>query len=347
MRIADKMNYDQVTSNLAKNRSEMAELQNQAATQKRLTRPSDDPLAQTRVLAARTEIAGSQQFIKNINMARSFLEYSDQSLGEMADALVRAKELAIAQANDASANEASREVVATEVEQLYNQSIQIGNRKLGDRYLFGGFRTTQPPFDPNGQYLGDQGEIKITINKDAKVAMNIPGSQVFLGQGLMAPANSDDQNAGVARGPASPMLRPPTGPEGTQSTPSTNAPQPTNLSSTWRSGGVNVFEVLKTLELGLRANDKASIQASLDEIDAALAQVILARSKVGSRVMSLNATTESLQKGQIDSKSLASSLEDADTFELVSNLNKSESTLKASLATSGKLIQPSLLDFLR
>src|SRR5258708_1478260 len=105
MRIADKMQFDQVNSNVAKNRTEVSQLQNQAATQKRVTKPSDDPLAAARVLANHTEIQGAEQFIKNIGIAKSYLEYTDQSLGELSDALVRAKELAIAQANDAGANE--------------------------------------------------------------------------------------------------------------------------------------------------------------------------------------------------------------------------------------------------
>jgi flagellar hook-associated protein 3 FlgL len=66
VRIADKMNYEQVNANLGKNRSEMSELQNQAATQKRVTKPSDDPLAATRVLQTRTEIASGKQFLKSI-----------------------------------------------------------------------------------------------------------------------------------------------------------------------------------------------------------------------------------------------------------------------------------------
>jgi flagellar hook-associated protein 3 FlgL len=60
-----------------------------------------------------------------------------------------------------------------------------------------------------------------------------------------------------------------------------------------------------------------------------------------------NSASDILSKGVVENKSLASSLEDVDTFELVSELNKSESTLKASLSSSSKLIQPSLLDFLR
>ena len=105
--------------------------------------------------------------------------------------------------------------------------------------------------------------------------------------------------------------------------------------------------MLKDLETSLRTDDKAGIQEALDRVDDCLSQVILARADVGSRVATINANMESLQKGQVDAKTTASQIEDADTFELVSELNKSESTLKASLATSGKLMQPSLLDFLR
>jgi flagellar hook-associated protein 3 FlgL len=336
MRIADKMNYDQVNASLAKNRTDMAELQNQAATQKRVTKPSDDPLAAARILSTRTEISSGQQFIKSVHMARTFLEYSDQSLSELSELLGRAKELAISQANDASANSTSRRVTATEVEQLYNQAIQVGNRKLGDRFLFGGFKTTRPPFDFDGNYKGDNGEIKISVQKEGSVAMNVPGSVVFLGLNLTevenGPRESKDSPGVNLRGPASEK---------------TDSEISSNLQSSWRSSGVDVFKVLQELSIGLRADDKETIQESLDKLDEAIAQVVLSRSQLGSRVTTLTGALESLQKTQVDAKGLISNLEDVDTFELVSDINKTESTLKAALATSGKLIQPSLLDFLR
>ena len=141
MRIADKMQYEQVKGNISKNRSQMAELQNQAATQKRVTKPSDDPLAASRVLGNRIDLQSNQQFVKSLNYAKSFLELTDQSLGDLSEILVRAKELALSQSNDGSGNEDSRRVVATEVEQLHNAMVGIGNRKLGDRFIFGGFST--------------------------------------------------------------------------------------------------------------------------------------------------------------------------------------------------------------
>jgi flagellar hook-associated protein 3 FlgL len=356
MRIADKMNYDQVKSNLAKNRSEMADLQNQAATQKRVVKPSDDPLAATRILQARTEIGSGQQFLKSVAQARTFLEYSEQSLAELTEVVNRAKELAISQANDASSNKESRQATASEIDQLFSQAVQVGNRKLGDRFLFGGFKTTRPPFEPDGKYNGDNGEIKISIQKEGSVAMNMPGNRIFLGQDLKAPASAGPAPAQIFPKepdsqaiPWTPDMRGPASTEG-EATPlraGENEPEAVGLGSSWSSGGVNVFHVLRDLSTGLRANDKESVQESLDRLDSALSQVVLARSQLGSRVSTLTGASESLQKGQVDAKTLKSNLEDVDTFELVSDLNKSESTLKASLSTSGKLIQPSLLDFLR
>ncbi len=406
MRIADKMNYEQVKTNLAKNRTEMAELQNQAATQKRLNKPSDDPLAATRVLAARTDIHGGEQFLKSLSQAKAFLDFSEESLGELANILIRAKELAISQANDASSGPQTRQVTAAEVEQLHDSAVQVGNRKIGDRFLFGGYKTTHAPFDSRGNYHGDGGEIQIAINKEAKVAMNLPGDRVFLGKlngelsegstlktresktagdGSTSPNSSLAPKANLSLAPSAnsgPLTkngdiknsRADREPASIQSASSVAAAQRRgfhegrqdaideeqrrqenaagdpkknpDIGGSW-SAGVNVFHTLQNLEVALRANDKEGVQESLDNLDAAIGQVILARSQLGARSSTITSTSDTLQKERVDSKTLASNLEDVDTFELVTDINKTDSTLKATLATSGKLIQPSLLDFLK
>ena len=99
--------------------------------------------------------------------------------------------------------------------------------------------------------------------------------------------------------------------------------------------------------ISLKTDNKPGIQESLDQLDLAFNQVTVARAQVGARVMALNNTLEALQKGIVDSKSTASQLEDADVFQLVSDINRADSALKATLETSGRLIQPSLLDFLK
>lgn len=354
MRIADKMAYEQVKTNIGKNRSTMAELQNQAATQKRVTKPSDDPLAASRVLGNRIDLQGNRQFSKSLNYAKSFIEFSDQSLGELTEVIARAKELAIGQSNDASANEESRHVVATEVEQLYNQMVNIGNRKLGDRFIFGGFKTQQAPFTVEGKYSGDPGEMMIHIDKETFVPMNIPGGRVFLGAGLTAnggtkPTELQPQTieellqhkAKQGEMPQGAELRAPASAAPGTGLPVSDAPEEV------QSGGVNLFNVIKELETALRTNDKEGVQSTLDSLDSAMQQVVLTRSQVGSRATILDQYFQTLEKSKVDNQVNISQLEDADVYSTVSDITKTEATLQATLETSGKLIQPSLMSFLR
>ena len=136
MRVTDKMGYNQVTANLQKNRGEVADLQNQTDLHKLFSKPSDDPVGSARVLGYRTEERGSEQFLKNISQARNFLDFTDVSLNEVSEVLMRLKELAIQQANDASASPQTRRTVAEEAGQAFKQMVQLGNRKLGRPLYF-------------------------------------------------------------------------------------------------------------------------------------------------------------------------------------------------------------------
>lgn len=359
MRVTDKMNQANVLNNISRNRTEMNNLQSQAATLKRVTKPSDDPLAATRVLQARTEDRNYQQFQKNIASAKSFLEFTDQSLSELSEIIVRAKELAIQAAND-SGGATPREIISAEVEQLYDQAVGVANRRLGDRYIFAGYKTTQAPFDPEGNYSGDDGDIKIQTHKDTYVGMNLPGSKVFMGQGLGADGairtraatpttvpqvqehkvkeiqreedkREAEENNVQLRGPAS------IGQAGGGST----------KDPVTGFKGVNIFTVIRDLNIAAKTNDKTAVHDNLEILDQALNQVVMARAEVGARVNALNMTFEGLQKSALDNKAITSQLEDADMFQVVSDINKTDSTLKATMESSSKLINQSLIDFLR
>jgi flagellar hook-associated protein 3 FlgL len=376
MRVSDKMAFDQVNKNVTQNRTELNQLQNQAATQKRVTKPSDDPVAASRVLFARTDLRGNEQYVKNLNYARGFLDYTEQSLNELTEVMMRAKELALSQANDASSNAQSRKIVASELQQLHDQAIQIGNRKLGERFIFGGFKTTASPFDLKGDYRGDEGEMKIHIDKDSFLAMNLPGSLIFEGKGLSKDgitfkseqqaktleewrnqkATKLDKNARELEGSQNPraagndaqMRGPASLTINNNTAPQANGMNSRESSSSVSAGaeGHNLFKSLKRLEISLMANDKTGIQESLDRLDDSMQQVVLARTSLGSRVMTIDSAINSLAANQIDTKSNISQLEDADAFEVVSDINKNESALQATLQTSGRMIQKSLMDFI-
>ena len=367
MRVTDRMGFDQINRNLQKNRTDLGELQNQASTQKRVNKPSDDPVAAARVLSSRTEERGSGQFLKNIQQARSFLEFTDQSLNEFTEVLMRLKELAIQQANDAGSSADTRRAAAEEVEQTFNQAIQIGNRKLGERFIFGGFQTVSSPFDREGVYKGDTGDLKIHINKDAFVPMNLAGDRIFVGadlakdgtsrEGTATPKNlnelvevqegeneerirrenEDHEHETVTlRAPASNATR------GERFVEASADPQQQASES-----GVNILKTIKNFEIALKTGDKEEVQSTIDLLDRSMSQIIRARSQVGARIQTLNHTEESLRKAITDNKIASSNLEDADLLQVVSDINKTDAAFKATLDTSARLVQRSLLDFLK
>jgi flagellar hook-associated protein 3 FlgL len=360
MRVTDKMGYNQVITNLQKNRTDVSELQSQAALQKKVTKPSDDPIGASRVLAYRTDQRGSEQFVKNIQQAHSFLDFTDVSLGEASEVLVRLKELAIQQANDAGASPETRRAVAEEAAQTFKQMVQIANRKLGERYIFGGFMTTKQPFDLEGNYHGDDGDLKIHINKDAFLAMNLPGDKVFIGKGIgdgfvrpreTTPKTAEELEKFQLEESERKIYN--------QDHEEESTSQRTLASVNHRAGetfqsnvkgegeGVNILSTVKNFEIALRANDKEEIQTAIDNLDECVSQIIHARAQVGGRLQLLGHAEASLRQNITDNLASASQVEDVDLFSLASEMNKADTALKASLETSGKLIQPSLLDFLK
>ncbi len=348
MRVSNNMNYNQVKSSIERNRSETLDLQNQAATMKRINKPSDDPVGTSRTLGLRTDKLSAEQHLKNMEMARTYLNFTEAALGDLSEQLVRAKELAISQSSSASSSASTRMATSSEIDEMFKDVVGISNRRFGERYIFGGYKTTTSPFDNTGNYHGDDGSMKVEVDQGVFTAMNMPGSRVFHGKDFsLASVPENRRGANTPNYPTAPSMehdqeQQPVEVRGPASIKNEKAEE-----STQGATGENVFGVLQALSAGLRSNDTVAIQETLERLDSALEQVVTLRSQVGSRLSSLNNTAEGLGKQKVDNSALLSSIEDADAFEVFTDITKNENTLKATLQTSGKLIQPSLLDFLR
>jgi flagellar hook-associated protein 3 FlgL len=61
------------------------------SSQRKLLRPSDDPVGAQRAVLTRTELSSIDQYQKNISQARGFLETTDDALTEMANLLHRSR----------------------------------------------------------------------------------------------------------------------------------------------------------------------------------------------------------------------------------------------------------------
>lgn len=159
-------------------------LQTRIATGERLSRPSDDPLAASRLrgLARAEALAGAHR--ANADRARTDLSLADNALTQIGDAVIRAQELA-AQAATGTLNPGQRAAIGTELVQLRAGLLQLGNaRDTSGRALFGG-ETAGDAFAPDGTYLGTASAGELTLGDGQSVTRGVTGPD-FGGPALLA-----------------------------------------------------------------------------------------------------------------------------------------------------------------
>jgi flagellar hook-associated protein 3 FlgL len=338
MRVTDNSNFGTVRDSLTRSRSRLENLQMENATLKKVNRPSDDPVGSAKILEMRTDKVNNDQFQTNAKLVETFLNNTDHALSDLSEVVMRAKEIAVNQASGASSTADTRIGVAEEVKQLFQQAVATGNRRIGDRYIFGGYKTTAAPVDAEGKYLGDRGEVMIEVGREVYMGMNIPGYEAFNTQ----PEFSSDQQrlqereqqaADVSRRLASESR--------------SSAVDDSALGSVGAPQNVNIFEELKSLRVGLLTGDLNAIRGTLERLDDIQGKLIATRAKVGSRIQGVQGVVSALERHNITNAQLTSSIEDVDMTQVVSDMAKEETVFKSSLASSKHLIQPTLLDFLR
>ena len=112
-------------------------------------------------------------------------------------------------------------------------------------------------------------------------------------------------------------------------------------------GHFNLVHALELLHAGLEHNDKDSLHKAMTELDHHLEKSTASRATVGSLSGSLAAALQRLESESTIMRKTLSDAEDADIFDATSEFRKTESMLQATLMSSTKLLQPSLLNFLQ
>jgi flagellar hook-associated protein 3 FlgL len=112
-------------------------------------------------------------------------------------------------------------------------------------------------------------------------------------------------------------------------------------------GASDAMGTLNLLTTSLRGNDQDAIGRLLQNIDDSMQHFLNIRATVGAKSIRLESTASRLVDLDLGFKRLLSEVEDADLAKLSTDLATYENNYRASLIASAKLIQPSLMDFLR
>lgn len=109
----------------------------------------------------------------------------------------------------------------------------------------------------------------------------------------------------------------------------------------------NAFRVLDDLKNGLNNNDQAAISQAIGDLDSRIDNVLEKWAEIGAKSNRLELTKNRLEDENNNLKNLLSKVEDVDMAELIIKLKSEESVYQAALSSGARIIQPSLVDYLR
>lgn len=184
MRISDQSRQNSQLQYMRDSNARMDIYQQQLATQKRIQRPSDDPTGAASAISYRTDIDYESQMRRNIQGGLAFLNVTESALTGVTEGLQRLRELTVKAASDTLGPD-ERRSIASEVDQLTRQMVQLGNTNFNGAYIFSGHKTTAPAYVSTGEpptavaFQGDAGQRLRRISKEDTVPVNVTGAPVF------------------------------------------------------------------------------------------------------------------------------------------------------------------------
>ena len=296
MRVSSNAVYNTIIGNLFRNSERLLKAQVKVATEKKINKPSDDPIGMGKVLDYRKRLASIDQYQTNIAKGKSRIQITETTLDMVSGLLTDAKNIAMEQ-SAGSVENATREIAAEQIASIREQILQLANTRQGGGYLFAGHATNKPAFLAGGNYDGDSNEIKIIIDEKSEVKINLTGEDIF---------GSPNES--------------------------------------------NVFSVLDKLQNALKKGSvyvQSTVAAQGNLLMEARDQVNLARTSSASTFKRLEGHDGRLDSFKLRLEDMLSKTEDADLATAIVELQFEERSYEAALSASARVMQPSLLNFLK
>jgi flagellar hook-associated protein 3 FlgL len=310
VRVTGQTQTNNAIAYMRQRNGELAKYQDQISSGLRTKLPSDDPASFPALSQAKAASLRLGTYAQTQGDTTSSLDASVSALQDINDLLVRARQIALEGADSSTGSEPqAREALAVEVDGLIDRALRGANSQPDGKAIFGGTAIDTPPF-------------------------------------RVATTDANGRPATVVYDGAAERARTLTGPDQT-------------IDSRYAGGevfqrpGADVFQSLIALRDDLRnaALDGPALSQSLNQ---RLTDVDAARNAIGDTVgeqASNLATLEALQNLTGDAKLLADErtgeLEATDYAEAVVKMQEQQTALQAIYATTAKLLDTGLLDFIR
>jgi flagellar hook-associated protein 3 FlgL len=303
-------------ASLQRNLNRTQTAQDQISSGKQLHRPSDSPTGTVTALQLRGEVRANQKYSANADDAMGRLGTVQDTLKSVYDQVQRVRTLTLEGANaGGGSTPQANKARADEIDQIKGLVVQFANTKYLNRPVFGGFTPDAYAYQDSGSYVGTaSGETTRAIGPNAKVRVDVRGPEAFGADVVM-------QADGVT-----PAL-------------DANGDEVPN--------NAQLFKVLDAISTAMRTGDANGIKTGLENLDKATETLNSTLSDVGARYNRVTQMKQSAEDRLMSVSSQLSDIEDVDLPKAIMELQLQQTSYQAALAATAKVIQPSLIDFLR
>lgn len=322
-RITDRSIATRVLAGLQGNLARLGATQQQLSSGKLISRPSDSPTGTVSAMQFRGEIRRMEQYVRNSDDGLGWLTTAEEAVSSAVAQTRRVRDLTLQGVSAGAGSSASaREALAVEIRSLRESLLGLANTKYLDRPVFGGTTAGAAAYGPSGDptepgyvYAGDTGTVERTVGEGAVVRVSTSAAAVF------GPDRVDD----------------PTDPDPTKTIP--NPDQLFNLLG-------QIADHLTDSSL-TDADRHTALQADLGRLDTAMDRMVSQLANVGARYSRINQMRDIADNRIIDLRKQVSDVEDIDLPKTIMDLQLQQTAYQAALAASARIVQPSLIDFLR
>ncbi|XBH22124.1 flagellar hook-associated protein FlgL [Jonesiaceae bacterium BS-20] len=289
-----------VLANMQNNLSAMVKLQEQGSSGKLIGKVSDDPAKASDALTMRRDQKANEQFVRNAEDGRSWLNLADSALATTSGLLLRARDLVVQGSNTGTMNSAAREALAAEIDGIKSALLDQANTKYLGRSIFAGTSGTDSAFDGTDYtFSGVPGaSVERRTSNAVTIRVDTDGASVF-------GSNTTDPN----------------------------------------DPSYSVFKLMEDISNDLRAGNDP--QHALNKIDTRHAQMTTQAAAVGARTNQIERALETATNNTATLKNDVAGIENIDLAQTIMDLKLQEVAYTASLNASARVLQPTLLDYLR
>lgn len=327
MRITNRVMNNNLLLNLNRGLTRLDRINNQLGSKKQINVPSDDPVKAGIILRTSTSIREADQYIRNIGSAESWLDAADIVMKDVISVIHRAKELGLYGASS-HLDETARKALAEEIGQLHDNVLQLANSTHGGRYIFAGQYTQKistNPFELDPDHTGS----------GLPTVLFLPDRINYNADGTFAGAKLDGDGNPLYEEDAMPI----------NFEIGVGVTMPVNMRG--QELFEPIFDALKQLYDELSAPSPKPSSTVLGALDAALDNVLQQVSELGGKQNRVGLAKERMLDLQLNLTQILSEEQDLDYAEAIMELKMEEFAYRTALSVGARIIQPSLVDFLR